>query len=166
MHGAIYLYLKTDGELQQMLHRWMWRGFGLTLICYLLATIFTLVMVPNAISNFQRHSWSWVIVVLTALAFANIPRAIFLERPFYAFVSSSATIMALVFLFSLTLFPNLVVSSISPDFSLNIVNAASSEKTLGIMAIIAVSGMPFVLAYTTAIYWTFRGKVKITEHSY
>ncbi len=166
MHGAIYLYLKTEGELQQLVHRWMWRGFGLTLICYLLATIFTLSMVPHAVSNFQEHRWTWVIVVLTALAFANIPRAIFLGRPFYAFLSSSATILALVFLFSLTLFPNLVVSSSSPDFNLNIYNAASTSKTLGIMAIIALIGMPFVLAYTTAIYWAFRGKVKLTEHSY
>ena len=166
MHGAIYLYLKTEGELQQLVHRWMWRGFGLTLICYMLTTIFTLAMVPQAVSNFQEHRWPWLIVVLTVLAFANIPRAIFLGRPFYAFLSSSATILALVFLFSLTLFPNLVVSSTSPDFSLNIYNAASSSKTLGIMAIIALIGMPFVLAYTTAIYWAFRGKVKLTEHSY
>jgi cytochrome bd ubiquinol oxidase subunit II len=34
------------------------------------------------------------------------------------------------------------------------------------MAIIALIGMPFVLAYTAAIYWAFRGKVRITDHSY
>jgi cytochrome d ubiquinol oxidase subunit II len=166
MHGAIYLYLKTEGELQQLVHRWMWRGFGLTLICYMLATIFTLALMPQAVRNFHEYRWPWVIVVLTVLAFANIPRAIFLGRPFYAFLSSSSTILALVFMFSLTLYPNLVVSSTSPGFSLNVFNAASSQKTLSIMAIIALIGMPFVLAYTTAIYWAFRGKVKITEHSY
>jgi len=166
MHGAIYLYLKTEGELQQLVHRWMWRGFGLTLICYMLATIFTLVTIPGAIDNFEKHPWSYAIVILTVLAFANIPRAIFMGRPFYAFLSSCSTILALVFLFSLTLFPNLVVSNISADFNLNIYNAASSQKTLGIMAIIALIGMPFVLAYTTAIYWAFRGKVRLSEHSY
>jgi cytochrome d ubiquinol oxidase subunit II len=71
-----------------------------------------------------------------------------------------------VFLFSFTLFPNLVVSSTSPEYSLTVYNAASSKKTLGIMAIIALLGMPFVIAYTFAIYWAFRGKVRITEHSY
>ncbi len=166
MHGAIYLYLKTEGELQQLLHRWMWRGFGFTLVFYILATIFTLAMMPDAIHNFREYSWPWVVVVLTVLAFANIPRAIFLGRPFYAFLSSSFTIIALVFLFSLTLYPNLVVSSLAPTNSLNIVNSASSQKTLGIMAIIALIGMPFVLAYTVAIYWAFRGKVKLSEHSY
>jgi cytochrome d ubiquinol oxidase subunit II len=166
MHGAIYLYLKTEDELQQVVHRWMWRGFGLTLITYMLATIFTLAMIPDAIQNFQRHPWSWIVVVLTVLAFANIPRAIFLERPFYAFASSSMTILALVFLFSVTLFPNLVVSSLSSAYSLTIYNSASSQKTLGIMAIIALIGMPIVLAYTAFVYWTFRGKAKLGEHSY
>ncbi len=166
MHGAIYLYLKTEGELQQVVHRWMWRGFGMTLIVYMLATMFTLAEMPQALHNFRDHQWSWAIVVLTVFAFANIPRAIFLGRPFYAFLSSSVTIVALVFLFSFTLYPNLVVSSISPQYDITVFNAASSRKTLGIMAIIALIGMPFVLAYTAAIYWAFRGKVKISEHSY
>lgn len=166
MHGAIYLYLKTEQALQQLVHRWMWRGFGLSLVFYMLATIFTLAEMPQAIRNFREHDWSWLIVIATVLAFANIPRAIFLNRPFYAFLSSSFTILALVFLFSFTLFPNLVVSSTSPEYNLTIYNGASSQKTLAIMAVIAVIGMPFVLAYTSVIYWAFRGKVRITEHSY
>jgi len=166
MHGAIYLYMKTEGELQQVVHRWMWRGFGLTLIVYMLVTMFTLAEMPQALGNFRAHRWSWAIVVLTVLAFANIPRAIFLGRSFYAFISSSITIAALVFLFSFTLYPNLVVSNISEQFNITVFNAASSPKTLGIMAVIAMIGMPFVLAYTAAIYWAFRGKVKISEHSY
>ena len=166
MHGAAYTYLKTEGELQQLVYPWMWRGFGLAVTCYILATIFTLSKVPRAFSNLQEYPWAWVMVGLTVLAFANIPRAIFLRRPFYGFLSSSAAILGLVFLFSLALFPNLVVSSTSPDFNLNIYNAASTSKTLGIMAVIAFIGMPFVIAYTTAIYWAFRGKVKLTEHSY
>jgi cytochrome d ubiquinol oxidase subunit II len=166
MHGAIYLYLKTEDELQQLVHRWMWRGFGLTLVVYMLATIFTLALVPQPLRNFHNHPWSWILVILTVLAFANIPRAIFLGWPFYAFISSALTIAALVFLFSFTLYPNLVASSISPEYSLTIFNASSSAKTLSIMLMIALIGMPFVVAYTAAIYWAFRGKVKISEHSY
>ena len=66
----------------------------------------------------------------------------------------------------LALYPNLVASSIDPKFSLTIYNAASSAKTLTIMLIIATLGMPFVIAYTGVIYWMFRGKVEIGEHSY
>ena len=50
--------------------------------------------------------------------------------------------------------------------SITIFNAASSHTTLKIMLIIAAAGMPFVLAYSAVIYWAFRGKVELGEHSY
>lgn len=66
----------------------------------------------------------------------------------------------------MALFPNLIVSSEAAAYSLTVSRAASSEKTLAIMRVVAALGMPFVLAYTGAVYWVFRGKVKITPTSY
>jgi cytochrome d ubiquinol oxidase subunit II len=166
MHGAIFLYLKTSGELQQRIHGWMWRTFGLFLVLYLLTTIYSIVEIPNATRNFKEHPWVWIVVVLNVLAVANIPRAIHLGRPLYAFISSSCSIAAFVFLFGVALYPELLVSSLSPTWSLDIYNAASSPKTLQIMQIIAFIGMPFVLAYTAIIYWMFRGKVELGKFSY
>lgn len=169
MHGTIYLYLKTEGELQQRIHGWMWTTFGLFLIMYLFTTIFALVNVPVATENFKQYPWCWFVVLLNILAIANIPRAIYRNEPVYAFLSSCACIAAFVFLFGVALFPNLLVSTLStPDsnYNINIINAASSELTLTIMAVIAAIGMPFVLTYTGIIYWTFRGKVEIGKFSY
>jgi cytochrome d ubiquinol oxidase subunit II len=66
----------------------------------------------------------------------------------------------------MAIFPDLVPSSVDPAYSLDIYNAASSEKTLGLMAIIAAIGMPIVLTYTSIVYWTFRGKVELGSFSY
>ncbi len=166
MHGSIYLYLKTEGELQQRVHGWMWRTFGIFLVFYMFVTVVTLATQRAAIRNFGELPWAWGVVFLSILAIANIPRAIHQNRPFYAFVSSSCTIAALVFLFGVALYPNLIVSSLDGAWSLTIYNAASSQKTLGIMAVIAAIGMPFVAAYTGVIYWVFRGKVKLGTFSY
>lgn len=166
MHGAIYLYMKTEGALQQRIHGWMWRTFGLFLVAYLLTTIVTLVTVPHATVNFRDIPLAWVVVVLNVLAVANVPRAIHRGKPFAAFVSSAAAIAALSFLFGMAIFPNMLVSSIDPTYNLTLYNAASSEKTLRIMRLIAFIGMPFVLTYTAVIYWVFRGKVKLGAHSY
>jgi cytochrome d ubiquinol oxidase subunit II len=166
MHGSIYLHLKTEGELQRRIHGWMWRTFGFFLVAYMLVTVVTLVTVPAATRNFTRLPWAWVVVLLNILAVANIPRAISKGKPLGAFVSSSCTIAALVFLFGVALFPNLLVSSSDPAWSLTIVNAASSEKTLRIMRMIAFLGMPFVAAYTAVVYWVFRGKVELGKFSY
>jgi cytochrome d ubiquinol oxidase subunit II len=166
MHGSIYLYLKTEGALHERIHHWIWRTFGVFLIAYVLTTIYTLVELPGAIENFRNWPFAWIVVVLNVLAIANIPRAIFQARPLYAFISSACTIAAFNFLFGIALFPNMVVSTLGPEFDLTIYNAASSEKTLGIMRNMAIVGMPFVIAYTATIYWVFRGKVKISSTSY
>ncbi len=166
MHGALYLYLKTEGELQHKIHGWMWRTFGLFLVVYLFATIYTIAEVPLATRNFHRHPWVWLVVGLNILAVANIPRAIFKDRALYGFLSSSATIAALTFFFGVALFPDLVYSSLNPAWSLHVYNAASSQKTLAVMRNIAFMGIPFVLAYTAAIFWVFRGKVKLGHFSY
>jgi cytochrome d ubiquinol oxidase subunit II len=166
MHGAIYLHLKTEGELQARIRGWSWRAFGVFLALYMLVTIATLVSVPGVTRNFERYPAAWVVVVLNVLAIANVPRALHHGMPRYAFVSSSCTIAALIFLFGAAMFPRLVVSSLGSDFDVTVYGAASSEPTLARMLVIAVIGMPFVLTYTAIVYWVFRGKVKLGEFSY
>lgn len=166
LHGSIYLHLKTEGDLQRRVRRWMWHAFGVFLLLYLSTTIVTLIRVPRAITNFERMPWLWGLVAANVLALANIPRALYLRKPGQAFVSSSAAIAALVGLFGAALYPNLIVSSLNPEWSLTLTNSASSDKTLGIMAAIAAMGLPFVLAYTSVVYWVFRGKVELGKFSY
>jgi cytochrome d ubiquinol oxidase subunit II len=166
MHGSIYLYLKTEGELQRRIHRWMWRTFALFLLLYVVVTIFTLATNERSTAKYREYPWAWAVVALNVLAIANIPRAIYQGRPFDAFVSSSCAIAAFTFLFGLTLAPNLIVSTVDPAYSLTLAKAASSNKTLEIMTVVACLGLPFVLAYTITIYWVFRGKVQIGKFSY
>lgn len=166
MHGAIYLHLKTEHDLQERLHGWMWHTWGLFLVLYILTTMYTLVTIDRAVPNFEDRPWVAGVVVLNVLAIANIPRAIYAGRTGQAFISSCVTIAALVLLFSLAIYPDMVASKPNPENSLTIYNAASSQKTLGIILLIAAIGMPLVLAYTFIVYWTFRGKVKIEEHGY
>lgn len=166
LHGAAYLILKTEGHLRERLYGWAWRGWGLFLVAYLLATIVTLATMPHATANFRDHPWAWGIVLLSVLAIANVPRALFGRKPGQAFVSSGAVIASLIVLFGVALFPNLITSLPNPGHSLTIYNAASSQKTLRLSAFFAAAGMPFVIAYTAIVYWTFRGKVTIDHHSY
>lgn len=166
MHGSIYLYLKTEGELQSRVRRWVWRTFAMFVVLYLLVTALTLVQVPAATQNFYRYPWLVAVVVLNVLAIANIPRAMTQGRPMYAFLSSGATIAAFTFLFGVALFPNLMASTLGPENNLTIYNSASSDKTLGIMLVVAILGLPFVISYTAVVYWIFRGKVQLGKFSY
>src|SRR5262249_51228284 len=81
MHGSIYLYLKTEGDLQRRVHRWMWTTFGLFLTLYLLVTIFTLATNPRSTEKYADYPWAWALVVLNVLAIAHSPRALSLSQP-------------------------------------------------------------------------------------
>jgi cytochrome d ubiquinol oxidase subunit II len=166
MHGAIYIVLKTEGELQALVRGWVNNCIIFFVICYGITTMATLLYVPHMTRHIVVHPALFAVPLLTMLAIANIPREIHHGREFLAFLSSGATIAGLMALVAVGVFPYMVLSRPVADYSLTIYNAASSPKTLFIMLIIAAIGVPIVLAYTTSIYYIFRGKVKLDPMSY
>jgi cytochrome d ubiquinol oxidase subunit II len=166
MHGAIYLHLKTEGELQEMIRGWIRPCIIFFVLSYVVLSMATLLYVPHLTEHVRNNPWLFPLVILSILAIANIPREAFHERPGRAFLSSCAALILLMALFGLNAYPDLVHSRPHPEHSLTAYNAASSQKTLAIMLVIAGIGMPVVVGYTAAIYWIFRGKVKLSDTSY
>jgi cytochrome bd ubiquinol oxidase subunit II len=60
------------------------------------------------------------------------------------------------------LYPNLLLSTINPNYNLT----ASETSTLAITLIIADIGIPLVLLYTGGVYYFFKSKVKLERESY
>lgn len=166
LHGCIFLHLKTEGELQQSLRPVMWKLYVLFAIGFVIISVWTAITIPRATETLHQYPVLWIVPVLNVLALLNISRALYRRKEGAAFVSSSCMIAAFVFLFITALYPFLVPASNNAAFSLTIVTAASSQTTLTIMLWIAIIGMPCVLTYSAIIYWTFRGKVQLDEHSY
>lgn len=166
MHGVIYLFMKTEGAMQMRIKSRINPAIIFFIITYSLLTLATLLYVPHITQAIREQPYFFIVVILTILAIANIPREIAKGREGRAFISSCSAMVLLMILFAIGMFPYMVYSHIIPQNSLDIYNGASSQKTLKIMLIIAMTGIPVVLAYTASIYWIFRGKVKLTEMSY
>jgi cytochrome d ubiquinol oxidase subunit II len=166
MHGAIYGVMKTEGALHDKLRGWAMNSIIFFVICATTLTMATLLYVPHLAARVRDNPWLFSVALANMLAIANIPREFHHGNDGRAFLSSCAAIVTLMALFALNVFPNLVISQPDPGNSLNIYNATSSPKTLGIMLVIACIGLPVVLAYTVSIYWIFRGKVKLDRMSY
>lgn len=166
MHGAIYLSLKVDGPMQARVDKWINPAIITFIICYAVFTLATLLYNPNMTEGIRENVIFFPVVVLAILAIANIPREIKHDRHGRAFLSSCFAMAFLMMLFGLGMYPNMIYSLPNPENSLTIYNAASSQKTLGIMLTIAIIGVPIVLAYTASIYYIFRGKVRLNETSY
>ncbi|MGN6368661.1 MAG: cytochrome d ubiquinol oxidase subunit II [Phycisphaerae bacterium] len=166
IHGAIYLLMKTDGPLHEKIRGWVQNAMIFFIICYAITTMVTLLHVPRMGAPFRDHPAWGIVALLNMLAIANVPREIHRKRDFYAFISSCAAIFCLMALLAIGLFPNMIPSNPDPARSLDIWLSASSPATLRTMLVIALIGMPLVLAYTTGIYWIFRGKVRLGAGSY
>ncbi|HPA18342.1 MAG TPA: cytochrome d ubiquinol oxidase subunit II [Verrucomicrobiae bacterium] len=166
MHGAIYVLMKTEGELHERARGWVNPCIIFFIICYATTTMATLIYVPHMTERVRQEPAFFLVALGNMLAIANIPREIHRGEDFRAFLSSCAAMVALMALFGLGMFPNLVRAVPDSANSLTVYTAASSQKTLGIMLNIALIGVPMVLAYSASIYWIFRGKVKLDEMSY
>jgi cytochrome d ubiquinol oxidase subunit II len=67
---------------------------------------------------------------------------------------------------ALTVFPNLLPSTVNPQYSLNIYNSASSPHALRVSLIANAVGMIAVVVYSTYVHRVFHGKVRLGEGHY
>lgn len=164
--GAIYLLLKTEGRLHARLTFLLKKGMIFFIISFGITTLYTLVFIPEVTANFRANPLYFVVPLISFLAVANVPRLASKKRYMLALVFSSLTMAFLLVLVALQLYPTLLISTIDPKYSVTIYNAASSQKSLGIMLTIVLIGTPLLAAYFIFLYRTFNGKVKLDDTSY
>ena len=166
MHGAIFLTMKTDGELNARIRRLIPK---LTIGFFVLNTLVVVGAVAFRDEITQRYLLEIWPVVFPALALAALIVSWYLRRTghdFWSFVASGAMIALLLISGAIGMFPNLLISTTDPLFNLTIYNASSADNTLTVMLVIALIGMPLVLLYTAGVYYFFRGKVVVEPKSY
>lgn len=156
LHGAIFLSLKTDGEMKeraQAAASRLWLVVVLVLLALLVATYF-------ATDIYQRLGVNPGIVPITGMA-SILLTGFFLRRGRHgwAFLTTAVTIAFSVVTAFMIMFPRVMISSINPEYSLTIYNASSSPYTLQVMTIVALIFVPIVLAYQAWSYWVFRKRL-------
>jgi len=163
MHGALYLGMKTERELSDWLSRIAIYAYSLFLLLYGVATAATVFVSPFLFRR-ARGLLFWGLPVLLVMALASIPFFIRTGRKGAAFLASSMTIALIIIVVASSAYPVLVSSSLSPELSLTIYNAASTQGTLILVLGIALAGIPIMLAYTFAVYRVFRGPTRTAAH--
>lgn len=164
--GAIFLLLKTEGRLHARLTFLLKKGMLFFITTFAATSIYTLLYLPGVIAKFKEYPLFFILPVLAFLAVANVPRLASKKRYATALVFSSLTMAFLLMLVAFQLYPVLLPSTIDPQYSVTIYNAASSQKSLGIMLTIVVIGAPLLAGYFLFLYKVFNGKVKLDDTSY
>lgn len=161
LHGALYLSLKTEGEMVQ-------RAWGIAKAVSIAAL--AVLVVLAAMTYFQTDLFASVPAAIGILvcAVAMVLTVFFTYKKMIgkAFITSSLTIASLVISVFLGLFPRVMMSSLNPEWSLTIYNASSSPYTLKIMTLVALTLVPIVLAYQIWTYWVFRKRITAKDVHY
>jgi cytochrome d ubiquinol oxidase subunit II len=151
-HGAVFIALKTAGAV----HDDALRG----------ASLFALPVtaVVGAFGLWTQlaygKSWTWWVFAAAVAAQAAAVLIVWNARPErWAFLATTIVVAAVVVLLFGVLYPNLVPSTLNPDWSLTIYNASSSPYTLQIMTWVALVFAPLVIAYQAWTYYVFRRRI-------
>jgi cytochrome d ubiquinol oxidase subunit II len=156
LHGAIFLSLKTKGELVQRAQK---AAARLWLPAVVAGTLF---VIAGFIATDIYSRVGFVLALLPLGAAAALLASGWLVRQGrhgWAFAMTSLTIALSVATVAIGLYPRLMVSSLNPDWSLTIYNASSSPYTLTVMTIVALIFVPIVLLYQGWSYWIFRKRI-------
>ncbi|MET9576149.1 cytochrome d ubiquinol oxidase subunit II [Streptomyces sp. DT199] len=154
-HGTVFVGLKTVGEIRERARKLALR---VGLVTALLALGFLLW------TQSDRGDGASLVAMVVAVASLLVALvAARAGREGWAFAWSGLTIVAAVAMLFLTLFPNVMPSTLNPDWSLTVTNASSSPYTLKIMTWCAGIATPVVLLYQGWTYWVFRKRIG-TQH--
>lgn len=166
MHGAIWLSIKSHGAQKKRAEAVASKSWIAVVVLYAAATFSTMLISPFLFEGLFRNPLFWFTFLLLIGSIVYIPVGLKSTDRKYAFISSSVMIASMIGLMAISLFPRLVPSITNLQYSLTIYNSSSTPTTLTTMLVIALIGMPLVIAYTAIIYRAFKGKVIITDESY
>ncbi|WP_326698696.1 cytochrome d ubiquinol oxidase subunit II [Streptomyces sp. NBC_01754] len=154
-HGAVFAALKTVGDI---------RGRARTLAVRLGVVTAVLALVFLVLTQRDNgDGWSLLALVIAVVSLVAAIGAIAAGREGWSFGLSGLTIAATVAMLFLTLFPNVMPSSLDDAWNLTVTNASSSGYTLMIMTWCAGIATPLVLLYQGWTYWVFRKRIG-TQH--
>ncbi|WP_406393628.1 cytochrome d ubiquinol oxidase subunit II [Streptomyces sp. NBC_00887] len=154
-HGAVFAALKTVGDIRERARR---LALGLGPAAAVLALGF---LIWTQADN--GDGWSLGALIVAAVSLTGAIGAIARGREGWSFALSGLTIAAAVTMLFLTLFPNVMPSSLNDAWNLTVTNASSSPYTLKIMTWCAAVATPVVLLYQGWTYWVFRKRIG-TQH--
>ncbi|MDQ0426591.1 MULTISPECIES: cytochrome d ubiquinol oxidase subunit II [Cellulomonas] len=154
-HGAIFLAMKTDGDVRERAGAFAARSSVVTLV---LAGVWAV----WAQLEFSGKPWTWAAVAVAAVALVLVVGATRVRREGIAFTASAVAIVAAVVLIFGSMFPD-VMPAFDAANSLTVDNASSTDYTLTVMTWVAVILTPLVLLYQGWTYWVFRKRLTV-EH--
>ncbi|GIJ48157.1 cytochrome c oxidase assembly protein [Virgisporangium aliadipatigenens] len=155
LHGTVFVALKTDGPIRRDAARLAVRLAGPTVVIAAGFLLWTQLR--------DDDTGGWILSGLAALVLLAAVAAILREREGLAFVGTALTIVLATAALFVTLFPQVMPTTLPGGEGLTVTNAASTPYTLTIMTWVAIVFTPLVLCYQAWTYWVFRKRITVEQ---
>jgi cytochrome d ubiquinol oxidase subunit II len=159
MHGALYIAMKSFGELEMRAYRFA-RTIWLALLpITIVSLVATIAIRPSSLENYKMHPALFLIPVLVLASLAGVQLFARAQKALPAFLSSCLYLAVMLVGAAAGLYPAMLPSSTDAARDITIAKSISGPHTLHVGLIWWSFGMVLAIGYFTMTYWLFRGKV-------
>jgi len=163
LHGALWLALKTSGDLAERARRvvnFLWLLLAVLTVVSLIATI---AVRPSTLNNYFSVPITFAIPAGVIASMAGVwfwnrgaqPLKAFLASCFYLFFMLAGACWGL--------YPTLLPATTGADRDITLANALSGTHTLSVGLVWWTFGMLLAIAYVVFVYSRFKGKADAAE---
>jgi cytochrome d ubiquinol oxidase subunit II len=165
VHGANFIAVKTDGELNARSRTISRRFTYATVALTILATAFTFWVSPWMLDSFNERLYGYVLPLVAIAGLVGMVLFNLRNDDRATFLSSGAYIIGMLTSTVFGVYPK-VLPAVDPANSLTIYNASASQYGMAVGLVWWSIGMVLAVVYFVVIYRLFRGKVRLEDEGY
>ena len=163
LHGALWIALKTSGDLAKRARRLVTPMCLLVLALTSLSLVATILVRPASLDNYFHYPLTFVVpvgVVASLICIRLFNRRL---QPLRAFLSSCLYLFFMLAGACWGVYPTLLPATTGADRDITLAKAISGPHTLAVGLVWWGFGMTLAVGYVTFVYMKFRGKVDLAS---
>lgn len=160
-HGALYLAIKTDGDLQARSRSFAKRLWAVLFVVTLVSLPASMIARPDTLTNYKAYPIAFAVPVVVLLALSGIVLFSRKEDDRRAFACSCVYLTVMMVGAAVGLYPRLLPATTGSQYDITVAKALSGPHTLHVGLIWWAFGMCLALIYFIIVYRMFRGKVSL-----
>jgi len=158
LHGALWLTVKTSGELEQRARRMVTPLWIVLLILTVVSLFATIAVRPASLDNYFHYPVTFVVPAGVAASLAGILLWNGTGHPVKAFLSSCLYLFFMLAGACWGVYPTLLPATTGSDNDITLSRALSGPHTLAVGLVWWSFGMALAVSYVVFVYSRFKGK--------
>jgi cytochrome d ubiquinol oxidase subunit II len=163
LHGALWLTIKTTGELEQRARRIVNPLWLILVVLTIVSLVATIHVRPASLNNYFNLPVSFAVPVGVIASLGGIWFFNRKAQPVKAFLSSCFYLFFMLAGACWGLYPTLLPATTGADRDITLSNALSGPHTLAVGLVWWIFGMLLAIGYIVFVYRKFSGKVDLRE---